>query len=1214
MKIQDLFERPIDRDLKGVIKVGQEDDKNAAQELDEYVVTTELSRHFATFFKNYSAGLHGNTDKMGVWISGFFGSGKSHFLKILSYLLENKTAGGKTALSYFEDGGKIKNDTVLSEMRDAASVPTDVILFNIDAKSDSSSRNEERSMVKTFLRVFNEMQGFCGSLPYVADLERFLTEKGKYQEFKDRFEEISHSRWEDERDNLSFNTEETRKAIVAVGVMNEERAKEWVNKVDNPYDLSISDFGKLLKKYLDRKNREEGGDDHHLVFLVDEVGQYIGGNTHVMLNLQTIVEELGTVGQGKIWILVTSQQNIGDVVKNLDAVDFSKIQGRFDTRLSLSSANVDEVIRKRILKKTESARAVLEQFYEDKEIDIKNKISFNDTVEKKIYTSQENFADVYPFVTYQFNLLAHVLMAVRTHSASGKHLSEGERSMLGMFKEAAMAVKEKETGVLIPFSDFYDPMESFLDHTHRSVIIRARDNSYINPEQKDHTLAIELLKLLFLIKYVDDVKANEDNLTSLMISSVSEDRALLKDRIHKALAVLCQQNLVQKNGDVYLFLTDEEQSVNQAIENIEVDNADIRQQIGALIFDNILGKTSYTVPWAKGRYTYRFTPLVDDYYVKNAQEPIGVRIITPLSDRASNEQSLTAYSMSQERDLLIVLPETDTSLDDIQRAIRINTFLRQANKEGFAHYSEVEVAKTNERGECLDRAEQSLRESLRRARIYFRGNQMNIKEGNEETRLTEALGRFIEQIYNQRSLMDVPADEKDIESVLQGKPMESLVPGDDTIPNEAALKSVKDYMGRKGREKLSLKSLKDVYTQIPYGFLGTDVAWLAASLFKDGELALYVSGAPVTIRNTEVPLLLSYFKKRQYEQKLILEKRTRVSEADLSRAWSIFRSIWPNAKEMSGDEDLFCTHFRNLARNRIDQMKRLLGEKYQWKQYPGKSTIENGCLLFERLVALERPRDLIQAVLDKEDDLEDYVEDYGPIYSFFFNRDDNESMGRQEAIFQNALKAYKRYTVSDFYITDAAINGLASRIHSILGMPSPYGKINELKTLTETFNDQYDKLMEQEAEPVKKDIRLERDILLEELREKSYNAANAEAWNAKFRELEKSADTMQNIQDLRGLKEKAKTFRERCEQEMERLDAAEEARKAREKAAKEGGNGQPAAPVKIRRTRTLMATSALGAKREIRSDADLDRLLTELREKIKAELGHDGNTTVKIFF
>lgn len=170
MQIKEMFRKEIDRELQGVIVVGQGAETNVAQELEEYVVTRELQRHFADFFAAYKKGILGTTPKMGVWISGFFGSGKSHFLKILSYLLENKQVGDKHALDFFIDDKKITNQMVLADMKLAADTPTDVILFNIDSKSESNSKENKDAIVNVFLKVFNEMQGFCGSMPYLADL------------------------------------------------------------------------------------------------------------------------------------------------------------------------------------------------------------------------------------------------------------------------------------------------------------------------------------------------------------------------------------------------------------------------------------------------------------------------------------------------------------------------------------------------------------------------------------------------------------------------------------------------------------------------------------------------------------------------------------------------------------------------------------------------------------------------------------------------------------------------------------------------------------------------------------------------------------------------------------------------------------------------------------------------------------------------------------
>ena len=657
MFIKEMFEKQIDRDIQGVIIVGQSEEENVAQELDEYVVTRELQKHFAEFFSTYKKGIVGNTPKMGVWISGFFGSGKSHFLKILSYLLANKSVGDRKAIDFFADdrltGGKPKivDQMVIADMKLAADTSTDVILFNIDSKSDSNSKQNKDAIVNVFLKVFNEMQGFCGAMPFLADLEKRLTEEGRFAEFKEKFEEVYGDAWEDSRQDFDFIQDDVVDVLTVIDFMSEAAARNWCEKASEPYQISIEDFAKRVKAYIECK-----GNNHHVVFLVDEIGQYIGEDSKLMLNLQTVTEELGKECMGKAWVIVTSQQDIDSVTK-VKGNDFSKIQGRFDTRLSLSSANVDEVIKKRILEKNDTSAQTLRLLYGQKTTIIKNLITFNDGVEKKLYADENDFALVYPFIPYQFNLLASVLTSIRTHGASGKHLSEGERSMLAMFKESAMDYKDCQMGAIIPFYAFYDALENFLDHSHRGVIIRAYDNDIINPEHKDKVFAVDVLKVLFMIKYVDKVVvANVDNITSLMAYDVDNDRIALKERVEDALKILMRQNLVQKNRDIYVFLTDEEQEINREIESQSVEMAEVINKVSEMIFEDIFTDKKYKYPAFNGRYSFNFNQIVDDRPYKSTQSyDIGVRILSPASDYGTDETTLRMIS-GQGRDTEINFP------------------------------------------------------------------------------------------------------------------------------------------------------------------------------------------------------------------------------------------------------------------------------------------------------------------------------------------------------------------------------------------------------------------------------------------------------------------------------------------------------------------------------------------------------------------------------
>jgi hypothetical protein len=535
---------------------------------------------------------------MGVWISGFFGSGKSHFLKILSYLLENKEIRGKKAVNYFDD--KIEDPMVLADMKMVGDIDTDVILFNIDSKSDSNSKLNKDAIVNVFMKVFNEMLGYCSSIPWVAELERELVKDGTYDVFIRKFHELSGNQWQDAREDFYFEEDNIVKALSETTKMSEIAARNWYNKAETNYTLDVEKFANKVKEYIESK-----GNNHHVVFLVDEIGQYIGEDSNLMLNLQTVVEDLGTYCGGKAWVIVTSQQDIDSITKLKGSNNFSKIQGRFNTRINLSSANVDEVIKERLLRKNEVAKDTLKLLYQEKESILKNLITFTaDTPEMKDYKSEENFVDVYPFIPYQFNLLQSVFTGVRLNGASGKHLSEGERSLLGSFQEAAKAYSNKDIGTLIPFSTFYETIEGFLDSNIRTVILHAEDNSRLSMQD------VEILKLLFLIKYIKEMPSNIENLGTLLVKKIDEDKIELMKKIEESLRRLRDEKLIQKNGSEYIFLTYEEQDINKEILNISVDISEVILYIGEEIFDGIYKENRYRY---NSKYYFDFNKIIDDF-------------------------------------------------------------------------------------------------------------------------------------------------------------------------------------------------------------------------------------------------------------------------------------------------------------------------------------------------------------------------------------------------------------------------------------------------------------------------------------------------------------------------------------------------------------------------------------------------------------------------
>ena len=1224
MLMKEMFEKEIDRDIQGVIIVGQSEAENVAQELDEYVVTKELQKHFADFFSAYKKGIVGTTPKMGVWISGFFGSGKSHFLKILSYLLANKFVGDKKAIDYFADDSltegkpKIVDRIVLADMKLAADTDTDVVLFNIDSKSDSNSKQNKDAIVHVFLKVFNEMQGFCGAMPFLADLERKLTEEGQYNEFKQKFEEVYGEAWEDSRQDFDFIQDDVVEVLTGMDFMSEAAARNWCEKAAEPYQISIEDFAKRVKAYIDRK-----GNNHHVVFLVDEIGQYIGEDSKLMLNLQTVTEELGKECMGKAWVIVTSQQDIDSVTK-VKGNDFSKIQGRFDTRLSLSSANVDEVIKKRILEKKETPAQTLRLLYGQKATIIKNLITFNDGVEKKLYADENDFACVYPFVPYQFNLLASVLTSIRTHGASGKHLSEGERSMLAMFKESAMEYKECEVGTIIPFHAFYDALENFLDHGHRGVIIRAYENDMINPEHKEKVFAVDVLKVLFMIKYVDKVVvANIDNITSLMVEGIDDDRISLKGKVEDALKVLMRQNLVQKNGDIYVFLTDEEQEINREIESQSVEMAEIINKVSEMIYEDIFTDKKYKYPAFNGRYSFHFNQIVDDRPYKPTQNfDVGVRILTPASDYGTDETTLRMVS-GQGREVLVVLPDDRAFMDEIQRYLKIEKYLRLNTSSALSKYESIKEAKRLEMRERNANAKLFLTESLKDAVIYVNGDRAQINVKEVSARINEALGRLVKTVYHKLNYIDAAMGEDEIRKLLKTSNQITLNLEGGTEPNIHALDDVLQYVAGNSRMhvKTSMKSIKDRFMKAPYGFVEDDVQWLVAKLFKRGELSFFVNGASVTMMNKDVEEIINYITKKAFVEKLMMEERVRVQDKDKKVVRDILKELF-HTSSPSDDEDAAMNYFISFANKLITEL-RVMKKDYDRVKYPGLKVIEEGIRIMSDIVQIQSPVEFFQTVSKKQDDLLDFAEDYEPIKAFF--------TGEQKGIFDKSLLYLEKYDDSKTYIVDAELENVVDAVRTIVKKDKPFADIPKLPELLKQFTDVYSKVLDDQLAPVLDAISESQKRVFEVLNTKEYKESKINAYNDMFLEIQNGAESCTNVSTLRGYADRAEALKIRLLNEMDKMDQeiaikkAEEVRKKLEAEAKENGrydtdlieqqvskvaeeNGYHSQHIKNVTFKKISKSSSW----RIESVEDLDKHLNELRNNLLLELA--DNTIVNVEF
>lgn len=1200
MNIKDMFYKQIDREIKGVIKVGQSDDENVYQELEEYVVTSELEKYMERFFEAYKRGLEGRTDKMGVWISGFFGSGKSHFLKILSYILENKTvtddAGNeRKAASFFLEGVKVENKKLKDKIRAVTeySDDIDVILFNIDSKSATDSKMNKEAIKDVFMKVFNDYLGYCGSIPFLAEFERKLDNNGRYESFKEKFAEINGSSWEESREDFYFIQDEIIESVVDLGIMSENEAKNWAENAQNSYSVSIDQFAGYVKKYCDRK-----GKNHHLIFLVDEIGQYIADDSKLMVNLQTVAEDLGTACQGRAWIAVTSQQDIDSITKTMGD-DFSKIQGRFDTRIALSSANVDEVIRKRILYKNDTAVAILQNLYGQYESVLKNIISFSEgTPDMPLYTDAADFAEVYPFIPYQFKLLGSVLTSIRQYSSSGKHLADGERSMLALFKEAAQKYEDEREGILVPFNAFYSAVDDFIDHTHRIVITQASRNIRLN------VFDVELLKVLFMIKHVTSFKGNVENLTTLMISKISEDTLELRKKVEKSLRVLCDEMLVQRDGDTYKFLTNEEQEAENAIRSIYVDPTETVNYVAQVAFEEIIVLTNNKYKYSN-RYQFSFNQKIDDRFYKNNQSNnITLHLLTAYSGE-EDELALGMLSAT-EKSVVVRMSDDYSYLSETEEMKKIENFLNKPDLTTLTDYEVISANKRKERSEKAKRVKDYIRMALETADIYVNGEKVTMKSKDVTARVNEAFEKLVASEYSKLKDMTMEPGQSDILDMLKkSKTQMTLDLSGVNEPNQDALKEMIaaiQYAGRTGA-KFSIKQALDKFMGAPYGYIEEDIEYLIATLYKKGQISLKMNSVIYSPASTPADDVYKYITKREFREKVLLEMKETPKAQWIKAVKDVIRDFFGRSV-VTDDSDSLMRDFRNYAETKKAAITDVLRDDYSKdSKLPGKSVLEKAIRLLEDTCAINDPMTFYKRVDELYDDFDEVSVELGDLNAFLG--------GVQKVKFLKACTTLSVYEASKNYISDAEIIDYANQIKKIVSIQKPYSYIKKLEEYEELLGKAIVNLLEKDAERIQPEVYADRKIVMDSiLPDRPYADNLKERFEEKFLDLLEKLRRTNDVAALNGIPSESNALMQNCLNEITREEESYQRSISATHTNNGNGNGiKPTvipSPVKVVKTIPVSMRSLTGNKTyTIKSEADVNAFVEEIRKALKSKLGED---------
>ena len=1051
MYIKNMFRDDIDRKINGVVQVEQDTADVIKQEVEEYVITRDLKKHFITFFKNYSESFEKPVYETGVWISGFFGSGKSHFLKMLSYILENKEIYGKTTVDRFENKFE-DNREIFELMKSCTQNDTDTILFNIDIVG--SKNKNSTAVLQVFAKMFYNHCGYFGENLKVALMEQYIDGEGKYEDFKAAFEKYKGKSWEEQRRAFAFVGKEVRAALVETLGISEEDAQMWyANKKDENY--SIETLVKDIKAYVDKK--PEG---YRLMFMADEVGQYVGGDTSLLLNLQSLVEAIGSQCQGKVWIICTGQEAIDEIIKAREN-EFSRIQARFNTRLSLTSSSVDEVIQERILKKKPECEEQLKEVYVSNEAVMRNLFSFTDSVlDIKGFGSANDFLKNFPFIPYQFIVMQKVFTEIRKHGNSGKHMSGGERSMLSGFQEAAQKVKDRNEFSIAPFYLFYDTVHTFLDSSIRSVIdraLKAADNG-----NGLETYDVELLKLLYLIRYVDDIPSNIDNLIILMADDIRLDKIVMRETVRASLDRLIKQNYVARTGDTYHFLTDEEQDVARDINNTVVDTANVISQIGKYIFMDIYSNKKFRYD----KYDFPFDQYIDQTAIANGTGGVTLQVLSAATYGADrNEMKLVLDSKEK---AIIVLAET-SYFETLENAMKIRKYVKQLNNfnQRPKSFQDIVRNQTEEAGKYEKETKELIEKAISGATCYVDGENIGVIPGDARNTIDTVLGKLIERVYSDLNLVEKGADsDSDIVDVLTGKTqiMEGLE------PNQGAISKVSEYLTMQHRQSLttSMADIQSRYQSVPYGWREIDIAYVVAQMIVKQKIDVNYLGENIQATDKR---LVDMLRKKSEIGKVTLTFHVPISDQKLRNVKEILSDLFDEMNVPSDEKGLIeyaLNKFEGL-KNKYDSMLQSYDDKHN---YPDYEVLKDGIAVYEGVLSKRKDSmALVDEILKRENDLFDTKDSLANLDSFF---------STQVNLFDQAVRFLNEISNDlDYYSsipeTDAQIN----QIREIVTVPTSckydYKKIPQLNGLISSVKESRENLLEEKRKDLLESLKNYRD-------------------------------------------------------------------------------------------------------------------------------------------
>ena len=729
MKVAEVFRRPVDRRIEEVIKVELDDEAIVAAELEEYVATQRIVDSFESIIDAYHDRIDNPTEDVNVWVSGFFGSGKSSFAKVLGYLLGNPIVNGKPSCDWFfshSTAPRVKQLLESGVHERAATIP----IF-VDMLSAKNVKNEGESVVLPLYRALLERLDYSTNL-HLAELEFTLEEDGRLADFESAFERTFAKSWRSRRDVALAKNEASR-------ILHELDSKTYASPdsfARTPFDreLTAQTFADRAVELLHRR----GDGASRILFVVDEAGQYMARWVNRVGDLQGVAEAFQK-RRGPLWMLATSQERLEDIVDSLEGnrTELGRIKDRFFLKVDLLPSDIEEVVTSRVLDKSNSGQQGVRDVF------TKNRNKLNSHVKLASGTrgadlAEEQVIRLYPMVPYQVRLLIDAVSTRRAAGGNAGMMGGANRTIIRLAQQLlidpTVGIRDADVGRLVTLDRVYDLLQSVIPPSWRDEV------EQVEAQHGSSSLVASVLKAIALLVDVRDLPLTVRNIAAVLHPSM-EAEALDAD-VQVALDVLVKEGRVRLDGTGYRVQSPEEKTWAESRKAIAARPADVNRLRKTILKERLMGLSV-----SAGR-AFGVELTVGDEKLTTGEIPL---VIEEADDTRRSDLVVLTREASQANRIwwtYVLSNETNQSLEELHKSEQMIARRDVASRTGVD--AELIAQEKRRKEDWADKARRSLEADLVKGRAIFRGSDSEVPAGADVRAAAQKLVQdHLPSIYSQ---------------------------------------------------------------------------------------------------------------------------------------------------------------------------------------------------------------------------------------------------------------------------------------------------------------------------------------------------------------------------------------------------------------------------------------------------------------------------------